>query len=448
MTTESQAQRIIQERPFLRLRDLRKTSLGKRLRQITQINASMTCLKCETTQFDVCSAQARCPVGRYLRIENENSSRRSSKCSAYYAVKRICLPVLGLLLCGNLLWAGDAQRGADVLRRENCLQCHNVQGVGGVTAPDLGRQIARRYTPAVMASVMWNHAPTMWARMSADGVPPPRLTVQDSDDLFAYFFSLRFFENLGEAERGKYVFVTKHCADCHSLREPSEGPGDAVTNWMSLGDATLLVQQMWNHQAAMEKAVTKKQKGWVELTGQELTDLSLYLRNLPQNQKAPADFSLPEPASGEEAFKATCSGCHKGSLALDKRLANMTLTDVAAEIWNHAPRMKAAPTTSPEDMRKIVAYIWERQYLGTSGNSAKGRHVFIAKSCSSCHAAGESGAPKLPAGGKSYTSVAMISVLWTHGPQMLERMKAKGVAWPNLSPGDVSNLVAYLDSNP
>ena len=363
------------------------------------------------------------------------------------AMQRV-VPVLVLALA-SCAWAGDAQRGEEVLRRENCLRCHNVRGAGGATAPDLGRDLARRYTPAALASVMWNHAPAMWARMSAEGAAIPRLSVQESDDLFAYFFSVRFFEVPGEAERGRYVFVTKHCADCHSLSEPSQGPGDAVSNWKSLGDPVLLLQQMWTHQAAMEKAVTSKQKGWVELTGQDLTDLSLYLRNLPQNRKPRAEFSLPDPASGEEPFKATCAGCHKGgSMSLDKRLGNMTLAEVTAAIWNHAPRMKAAPATNPEDMRKIVAYVWEQQYLGTAGNAAKGKHAFEAKRCSTCHAAGEAGAPKLPSGNKSFTSVAMISVLWTHGPQMLERMRERGVPWPNLSADDISNLVAYLDSKP
>jgi mono/diheme cytochrome c family protein len=366
-------------------------------------------------------------------------------------MRRIDVSVFGgvVLALTSCAWAGDAQRGEQVLQRENCLRCHNVRGSGSTTAPDLGGELARRYTPAALASVMWNHAPAMWARMSAEGATIPRLTVQDSDDLFAYFFSVRFFEVPGEAERGRYVFLTKHCADCHSLSEPSQGPGDAVSNWKSLGDPILLVQQMWNHQAAMETAVTQKQKKWVELTGQELTDLSLYLRNLPQNKKRPVDFSLPDPASGEEPFRATCAGCHQGnSMALDRRLGNMTLTEVTAAIWNHAPKMKAAPTTSPEDMRKIVAYVWERQYLGTGGSAAKGKHAFEAKRCSTCHADGEAGAPRLPSGGKSFTSVAMISVLWTHGPQMLERMKERGVPWPNLSADDISNLVAYLDSKP
>jgi mono/diheme cytochrome c family protein len=87
--------------------------------------------------------------------------------------------------------AGDAERGAQVLRRENCLACHSIHGDGGHSAPDLGRRATERYTPAVLASVMWNHAPAMWTAMAAKTMTPPSLTAQDSDDLFAYFLSIR-----------------------------------------------------------------------------------------------------------------------------------------------------------------------------------------------------------------------------------------------------------------
>jgi len=373
-------------------------------------------------------------------------------------VKRIFIPIAGFLVSGSLLWAGDAQRGADVLRQENCLRCHSVraheipsfgqQGEGGNTAPDLSRRMGRQFTPALLASVMWNHAPTMWASMKDQGIERPQLSVQDGDDLFAYFFSIRVFEKPGEAERGKQVFETKHCAECHSLGGTSGGPGNPVSTWKSLGDPVLLVHDMWDHVDAMQNALTERKRGWVTLSGQELTDLSVYLQNLPETPKMSANFSLPDPASGEEPFKATCSGCHKDALSLESRLSNMTLTDVAAAMWDHVPKMKAAPRTSQEDIRKIVAYVWERQYLGPSGSATRGGRIFQAKRCAVCHNDPQSGAPKLPSGETSYSTVSMIHVLWTHGPQMLDKMTQKGMAWPRLSPDDVSNLVAYLNSHP
>ncbi len=376
----------------------------------------------------------------------------------YSMMKRTLLPVLGLLLSGTFLWAGDAQRGAEVLRRENCLRCHSVaahdvprfgqQGEGGNTAPDLSRRKGRQFTPAVLASLMWDHAPTMWASMKDQGIDRPQVSEQDGDDLFAYFFAIRFFDRPGEAERGKQVFEVKHCAECHSLWDPGGGPGKPIGQWKSLGDPILLVHDMWDHLDAMQSALAGRKRGWVMLTGQEITDLSMYLQNLPQTPKTEAEFSLPDPASGEAPFKATCATCHTGRLSLETRLSNMTLTDVAAAMWNHVPKMKAPPPASQEDMQKIVAYVWERQYLGSNGNAARGARTFETKHCALCHNDPQSGAPKLPRGDAPYTTVSMIHVLWAHGPQMLDKMNQKGIAWPRLSPDDVSNLVAYLNPHP
>ena len=54
---------------------------------------------------------------------------------------------------------GDARRGEQLFQSERCDQCHSVGGRGGVTTPDLARRVDRNYTPTVMASLMWNHAP-------------------------------------------------------------------------------------------------------------------------------------------------------------------------------------------------------------------------------------------------------------------------------------------------
>ena len=64
-------------------------------------------------------------------------------------------------LAANIV-PGDARRGEQLFKSEQCVQCHSFKGVGGLTAPDLASHIDRDYTPAVMASLMWNHAPDMW----------------------------------------------------------------------------------------------------------------------------------------------------------------------------------------------------------------------------------------------------------------------------------------------
>ena len=105
---------------------------------------------------------------------------------------------------------GDARRGEQLFKSEQCVLCHSFKGVGGTTAPDLSSHIDRDYTPAVMASLMWNHAPDMWAGMKKRGIVKAEMSQESAADLFAYFVSARYFERPGDAGRGKLAFNAKH----------------------------------------------------------------------------------------------------------------------------------------------------------------------------------------------------------------------------------------------
>ncbi len=341
---------------------------------------------------------------------------------------------------------GDAYRGAAVLEKESCTQCHAIRGQGGKTAPDLGTRTSRQYTPAVMASVMWNHAPAMWSAMKTKGIAKPSMGDKEAADLFAYFYSVRFFDKPGESERGKRLFAAKHCAECHSTGEEGKGPGNPVQNWTAMGDPVILVEQMWNHSSLMKRAFEAKKFGWVSLTGQDLVDLTAYLQGLPSMRKKASTFWLSGPQGGELLFQEKgCAGCHTGAQALEGKLANQTLPDIAADMWNHGPKLTTTPVISTDEMRQIVSYVWEKQYLGSAGNSERGGQVFEKKNCAKCHT-GEGGGPNLAGGERKYSPVTMVAVLWKHGPAMLERMQEKKIAWPQLTPGELSDLVAYLNT--
>lgn len=358
---------------------------------------------------------------------------------------RRCVILLGFCVAAA---GADAERGAQVLQRENCLHCHALRGEGGNLAPDLSRRTAHGYTPATLASMMWNHAPAMWAEISAQKLPLPQLSPADAEDLFAYLYSMRYFERPGDAGRGKQLFLERHCAECHSLDDSGKGPGAPVSKWKSLSDPMALVQQMWNHSSAMKSELAQRKKVWVALTGPELNDLTVYLQNFPVGRKAPPQFTLPPASEGKALFDASCAQCHKASLSLDRRLNGMTLTDVAASMWNHVPRMLAVPVIEEGDMARIVAYVWQSQYLGPSGNVGRGRKTFEEKKCASCHDPGGVAAGKFVRGERVLTPLSMISALWSHGPQMEAEMKSRGIAWPRLAPDDVSNLVSYLNTRP
>ena len=279
---------------------------------------------------------------------------------------------------------GDARRGAQLFESEHCVQCHSLKGRGGTLAPDLARRIDRDYTPAVMASLMWNHAPAMWDAMKQNGVTRTSLNPEGASDLFAFFVSQRYFERRGDAARGKQAFAAKHCADCHGITTSPLAAAPPVAKWESLADPVVLAQQMWNHGAKMREEFAKKKLTWSRFTAQELTDMLVYLQNLPETRNLASNFSFPPSEPGEKLFVSKgCSGCHTGpKMALENRLHNQTLTEIAVDMWNHQPSMKNPPPEfSQEEMRQLLSYIWARQYFRGEGNAERGRKVFAAQNC-------------------------------------------------------------------
>ena len=107
------------------------------------------------------------------------------------------------------LLPGDADRGRDVFRTLNCGACHSINVEGGKSAPDLGRGVERGFSPYVMAGLLWNHAPVMWAAMERKGISRPELSEQQAADLFVFFFAARYFEQPGDTKRGERVFHAK-----------------------------------------------------------------------------------------------------------------------------------------------------------------------------------------------------------------------------------------------
>ena len=216
--------------------------------------------------------------------------------------------------------------------------------------------------------------------------------------------------------------------------------------WKSLNDPILLAMEMWNHSAQMEKALGGRKGTWPVLTSQELVDMLVYLQTLPQTQGRQPEFAAASAATGEMLYEAKgCAKCHVGRLALANRYTNRTLTDFAAAMWNHGPKMGVLPTLRPEEMRRIVGYLWSLQAFDEPGNADRGRRVFAQDRCASCHETGFGGAPKL-SGKLGLSALSMVSVLWQHGPAMLQQMSKMQTPWPRFDGSEMADLLAVLHS--
>jgi len=342
--------------------------------------------------------------------------------------------------------AADSSRGEQLFETLSCIQCHSVNGKGGKVGPDLGRRIDRGFRPSTLASTMWNHAPAMWAAMRERDIRAGDLNEQAAADLFAYFYAARFFEAPGDAGRGKALFKDRSCAVCHGLTAATKAGIQPVNQWTALADPIDLTQAMWNHSPHMAVEGQLAQISWPKLTGQDLTDLLVYLRSVSPASQKPAVFGITAANNGESIFKAKqCEQCHSSYAALSAQVKDLTLTEIAAAMWNHPSKTPSPPARfEAGEMRDLLSDLWAKQFFQDAGGAGKGKHVFTAKRCASCHNDPSSGAPKLA--GRSFTSSAMVSALWHHGPRMLERMKSKNIAWPRFDGHEMSDLIAYLNS--
>ena len=402
-----------------------------------------------------------------LLFSNHRAQRSGPRLFSLLSERVPRCALFGIALFGQAVaaqaagFAADSARGGQLFQTLSCVQCHNVNGTGPArtaVGPDLGQMIDRGFSSATLAATMWNHAPGMWAAMRDRQINAGDLNEQAAQDLVAFFYAARFFEKPGDAGRGKRAFERLACAGCHGLTpadtkaKPVSPNAKPVSEWQGLADPIELVSAMWNHRAEMQAETAAKGVTFPELTAQDLTDILVYLRNLPGVRHPAGEFRINASDTGVRVFESSgCAKCHQSVEALAAKVQGKTLTEIAAEMWNHAPRMAAAGAPPVQfdqaQMRDLLSAFWAAGFFQDSGNAAAGNKVFASKKCAVCHNDASSGAPHLPAAGREFTGATMVSVLWHHGPRMLDQMKSKGIAWPRFDGGQMSDLIAYLNSS-
>src|SRR5580658_3952041 len=216
---------------------------------------------------------------------------------------------IGLLLAASLQAAAvsaDSARGAQVFELQGCVQCHALNGVGPKVGPDFGLVADRGFTPAALAATMWNHAPAMWVETKLRSVARPSMDEQQAADLFAFFYSLRFFEEPGDAARGKALFTFKKCAECHGIDEPIRGEARVkpVAEWTTASDPLELIETMWNHSAAMRDEMARRNIRLPQLNGQDLADLLVYTRRASKRPAIAPVFQPAAPDAGKTLFES------------------------------------------------------------------------------------------------------------------------------------------------
>ncbi len=106
---------------------------------------------------------------------------------------------------------GDPASGEKLFTKRGCVRCH-----ASGSELDLAKKKEFPRTLAQLAGMMWNHSYEMRKRMEEKGMERPLLSSQEMTDLVAYLFSIRYFDEPGNPNRGRAVFVKGQCNVCHA----------------------------------------------------------------------------------------------------------------------------------------------------------------------------------------------------------------------------------------
>ena len=165
-------------------------------------------------------------------------------------------------------------------------------------------------------------------------------------------------------------------------------------------------------------------------------------------------------SNGERLFtQLNCITCHSvkgigGKTAPALGAVAYTPNAMAAAMWSHVTVMWKAmdqagiqhPRLSEQQATDLYAYIAGGPYPDQAGDAAKGRQVYEAKLCNTCHEPGYASAPDLATLAGRASAFSMVASLWQHGAGMLSGMTAKNIEWQQLSTSEMTDLIAYLNA--
>jgi cytochrome c2 len=322
---------------------------------------------------------------------------------------------------------------------------------------DFAHASAQTPTASRFATEMWNHMPKMWERFAAEQRSTPTVTSTEAADMFAYLYATLYFGPAGDATRGRTVFEKKQCSSCHSEVFDSRPSKSRIEGWTVLRDPVAWAERMWNHSNEMDAAISNRGLTWPQLTGQDTVDLMTFLSKLSDASQHAA-FGIGEPERGRIVFENSCESCHSfgkaGASKVDllARKQPTSVADYIAAMWNHAPIMRkrggSTVKLAPGAMSDVIAFLFTQRYFFEPGDPKRGRSVYEAKACESCHETRrtELGAPDLTQLPEAFSPITLTAAAWRHGPSMNKRMQQQGIAWPEFHGAEMTDLIAYLNS--
>ncbi len=167
---------------------------------------------------------------------------------------------------------GRAAEGLQLFASKKCIACHRVAGQGGQGGPDLADR-ARGQSLLEFAATMWNKRAAMSEAVKARGIELPQLRPEETADIVAYLYSVRYFPQAGNAGKGAAIAGSPGCRQCHAGRDT------AVIRATGPKSVAAVTAALWNHVAVPVPASDGPKTVWPSLTAGETADLAALLNS-------------------------------------------------------------------------------------------------------------------------------------------------------------------------
>ena len=359
----------------------------------------------------------------------------------------------------------DPTKGARLFVSKGCVKCHALKGEGGKVGPDLGK-IDLGDTQLDLAGKLWNHIPSMTKGMKQAKIMKLNLTGEEITEISGYLYFLKFFDEPGNATRGKYVFNEKGCNNCHPLTSKGKEGEPGLDQFPQNISPVFLSQTIWNHGPVMMAQMVKIGMKWPVFEGAEMMDLLEYIKMNAKGSKETAFIIPGNPKEGKQVFISKgCIKCHAirgegGKVADDLGKKAKTfykgLTQIASIMWNKGPAVFAKmaqtetgiPKFTPKEMADLIAYLYFLHFIDEPGNPVNGKKIFSESGCSKCHGLdgkpGELMSIDLSKYQKAANPIEIVAGIWNHGTEIEKAMKEKGIPWPRFKKGELADLLEYI----
>jgi cytochrome c len=345
------------------------------------------------------------------------------------------------------------------------VRCHALKGEGGKIGPDFGR-VDLGDTQLDMVAKLWNHIPSMIAGMERAKMIKPNLTGEEFSEISAYLYFLKFFDEPGNATRGRSIFNEKGCSTCHSLSGKGKEGEPGLDQFPQNISPVFLSQSIWNHGPVMIAHMVKLGLKWPEFKGTEMMDLLEFIKLNAKGSRETAFITPGNPREGKQVFVSKgCIKCHaikgeggKEAEDLGKRakVFYKSLTQIASSMWNKGPAVLGKmgqtqigiPKFTPKEMADLIAFLYFLHFIDEPGNPINGRKVFSEFGCSKCHGlngkTGELMTLSLSKYQKARSSMDIVAGMWNHSAEIEKAMNGKGISWPRFKKEALTDLLEFI----